>query len=266
MTKVRMGELTAGEAREVYARRPIVLLPLGSHEDQGPHAPMGDYLSAERMAEKIAFRSVDKGVETVVAPVLPYGGADYFGAMPGGIALSQAALRAVLTDIFACLTRHRLTRIIVINGHGGNVQAVHDTAQVVFRETGALIPSFYLWRVGYSLLPGIVGEEVAKKAAGHGADPLTSVAMHLFPALMRPDLTPDPTPLQQVMGMPAVSFGVARFEGAEIAVPVEYNAVAPDGVRGGDPRLCSADTGAKMVEALTEVAARFVAHYAMHAK
>ena len=266
MTKVRMGELTAGEAREVYARRPIVLLPLGSHEDQGPHAPMGDYLSAERMAEKIALRSVDKGVETVVAPVLPYGGADYFGAMPGGIALSQAALRAVLTDIFACLTRHRLTRIIVINGHGGNVQAVHDTAQVVFRETGALIPSFYLWRVGYSLLPGIVGEEVAKKAAGHGADPLTSVAMHLFPALMRPDLTPDPTPLQQVMGMPAVSFGVARFEGAEIAVPVEYNAVAPDGVRGGDPRLCSADTGAKMVEALTEVAARFVAHYAMHAK
>ena len=227
---------------------------------------MGDYLSAERMAEKIALRSVDKGVETVVAPVLPYGGADYFGAMPGGIALSQAALRAVLTDIFACLTRHRLTRIIVINGHGGNVQAVHDTAQVVFRETGALIPSFYLWRVGYSLLPGIVGEEVAKKAAGHGADPLTSVAMHLFPALMRPDLTPDPTPLQQVMGMPAVSFGVARFEGAEIAVPVEYNAVAPDGVRGGDPRLCSADTGAKMVEALTEVAARFVAHYAMHAK
>ena len=266
MTKVRMGELTAGEAREVYARRPIVLLPLGSHEDQGPHAPMGDYLSAERMAEKIALRSVDKGVETVVAPVLPYGGADYFGAMPGGIALSQAALRAVLTDIFACLTRHRLTRIIVINGHGGNVQAVHDTAQVVFRETGALIPSFYLWRVGDSLLPGIVGEEVAKKAAGHGADPLTSVAMHLFPALMRPDLTPDPTPLQQVMGMPAVSFGVARFEGAEIAVPVEYNAVAPDGVRGGDPRLCSADTGAKMVEALTEVAARFVAHYAMHAK
>ncbi len=266
VTKVRMGELTGGEARELYARRPVVLVPLGSHEDQGPHAPMGDYLSAEKMAELIALRARDKGTETVVAPVLPFGGADYFGAMPGGIALSQAALRAVLTDIFACLLRHKLSRIIVINGHGGNVQAVHETAQVVYRETGALIPSFYLWRVGYSLLPGILGAEKAKAAAGHGADPLTSVAMHLFPQLMRPDLTPEPTPLQQVMGMPAVSFGVARFEGAEIAVPVEYDAIAPDGVRGGDPRLCSAETGAAMVEGLTEVAARFVVHYAGQAK
>ncbi len=261
-----MGELTGGEAREILARRPVILLPLGSHEDQGPHAPMGDYLSAERVAELIAARASAAGTETLVAPVLPFGGADYFGAMPGGIALSQAALRSVLTDIFASLVRHRLTRIVVINGHGGNVQAVHDTTQQVYREHGALIPSFYLWRVGYSLLPGILGAEKSKQAAGHGADPLTSVAMHLFPQLMRPDLTPDPMPLQQVMGMPAVSFGVARFEGAEIAVPVEYDAIAPDGVRGGDPRLCSAETGAKMVEQLTELGARFVQHYAKHAK
>ena len=52
-TKYRMGELTGGEARAMAARNPVILLPLGSHEDQGPHAPMGDYLSAERVAEKI---------------------------------------------------------------------------------------------------------------------------------------------------------------------------------------------------------------------
>jgi len=264
-SKVRMAELTGGEARELLGRRPVVLLPLGSHEDQGPHAPMGDYLSADRMAELIARRATERGVETVVAPVLPFGGADYFGAMIGGIALSQATLRAVLTDMLACLVRHELTRIVVINGHGGNVQAVHETTQVVYREIGALIPSFYLWRVGYSLLPGILGDETAKRAAGHGADPLTSVAWHLFPSLMRPDLTPDPTPLQQVMGMPATAFGVTRFEGAEIAVPVEYNEIAPDGVRSGDPRLCSPETGAKLVEQLCELGARFVQHYSKHA-
>jgi creatinine amidohydrolase len=264
--KVRMAELTGGEARERLARRPVVLLPMGSHEDQGPHAPMGDYLSADGIAELIARRACERGTDTVVAPVLPFGGADYFGAMIGGIALGQATLRAVLTDVLACLVRHKLTRIVVINGHGGNVQALNDTTQVIYREHGALIPSYYLWRVGYSLLPGILGEEKAKRAAGHGADPLTSVAWHLFPSLMRPDLTPDPTPLQQVMGMPAMAFGVARFEGAEIAIPVEYNEIAPDGVRSGDPRLCSPETGAKLVEQLTELGARFVQHYAKHAK
>src|SRR5580765_8402318 len=141
MTKFRMGELTGGEAREAAARNPVILLPLGSHEDQGPHAPMGDYLSAERVAERIAERATAQGTETYVAPVLPFGGADYFGTMPMGIALSQSTLRAVLTDMLACLLRHNLTRLIVINGHGGNVQAVHEATQVIYREHKVLIPS-----------------------------------------------------------------------------------------------------------------------------
>ncbi len=262
--KIRMAELTAGEARELYARRPVILLPMGSHEDQGPHAPMGDYLSADAIAERIARRASARGVDTLVAPVLPFGGADYFGPMPGGIALQQATLRAVLADMLASLVRHKLTRLIVINGHGGNVQAIHDTTQAVLRETGALIPSLYLWQMGYALLPAILGAEAAAKAAGHGADPLTSVAMHLFPHLMRRDLVPEPSPLRDIMGMQAATFGQARFEGVNVAVPVEYDAVAPNAVR-GDPRLCSEKTGAALVEQLTEIGARFVLHYARHA-
>lgn len=262
--KLRMAELTGGEAREIYQRNPVVLLPMGSHEDQGPHAPMGDYLSADRIASLIAGRATQQGVETLVAPVLPFGGADYFGSMVGGISLSQSTLWAVLTDMLNCLVRQGLTRLIVINGHAGNVQAIHDTTQPLYLNQRILVPSFYLWRVSYSLLPGIVGEAVAKQTSGHGADPLTSVAMHLFPQLMRPDLLPEPQPLQQVMGMPATGFGVAMFEGAEIAVPVEYHEVAPLGVRAGDARPCSAETGAKLVQQLTEIGARFVAHYARH--
>src|SRR5579875_1926509 len=259
--KVRMAELTGGEAREIYARNPVILLPMGSHEDQGPHAPMGDFLSAARIAELIAERASGAGVETLVAPVLPFGGADYFGAMPGGIALEQSTLRAVLTDMLACLLRHKLTRLIVINGHGGNVQAVHETTLEVYCKHGVLIPSIYLWRIGYSLLPGILGADKAKQAAGHGADPLTSVTMHLFPALMRPDLVPDPSPLRSVRGLEAVSFGNVRFEGAEIQLPVEYDEIAPNAVRSGNPRLCSAETGAALVEQLTSLGANFVRHW-----
>ncbi len=262
--KLRMAELTGGEARAVYAGNPVVLLPMGSHEDQGPHAPMGDYLSADAIAERIARRAGERGVRTVVAPVLPFGGADYFGSSPGGICLSQATLRAVIGDMLGCLVRHGLTRLIVVNGHGGNVQAIHEATQPFWTQRRILIPSFYLWRVGYGLLPGIVGEEKARQVSGHGADPLTSVAMHLFPALMRPDLLPGPEPLQHLMGMPLPAFGVARFEGAEIGVPVEYHEIAPQGVRAGDARGCSAETGAALVEQLTELGARFVAHYARH--
>jgi creatinine amidohydrolase len=257
-----MGEITAGEMRLLREQNPVILLPLGSHEDQGPHAPMGDYLCAERMAERIAMRASDAGTPTVVAPVLPFGGADYFSSVPGGISLSQATLTAVLKDILGCLMRHDFTRIIVINGHGGNVQAVHEATQPIWRERGVLIPSFYLWRVGYGLLPGILGAETAKRASGHGADPLTSVAMSLFPELVRPDLIPAPLPVPEIKGMTVTGFGTASFEGAEIAVPLEVESFAPNGVWGADPRIASAETGAALVEKLTEIGAGLAKHVA----
>lgn len=260
--KLRMGELTAQEAREIVSRHPVILLPLGSHEDQGPHAPMGDYLSAERIAELIAARATENGVETYVAPVLPFGGADYFGSVPGGIALSQGTLKAVLDDMFGCLLRHGLDRLVVINGHAGNVQPIHDATQAVYRARGILIPSFYLWRIAYGLLPGIHGAEKAAQAGGHGADPLASVTMHLFPQWMRLDFIPEPAPPPAVMGLPVSGFGTVRFEGVDVQIPVEVDEIAPRGVWHGDPRLSSAQTGAQLVHQLRELGARFVAHYA----
>src|SRR6202795_1117161 len=122
--KVRLSELTAVEAREILAKNPVILLPLGSHEDQGPHAPMGDYQLAERVADLIAERASGLGVETLVAPVIPFGGANYFGSTPGGIALSQTTLRALLIDVLGCLLRHNLSHLIILNGHDGNVQCI----------------------------------------------------------------------------------------------------------------------------------------------
>ena len=87
--------------------------------------------------------------------------------------------------------------------------------------------------------------------------------MHLFPQLMRPDLVPDPAPRPLVRGLPAVTFGIASFEGVEVGIPHEYDAITANGVV-ADARLSSAATGATLVEQLTEIGARFLAHYVAH--
>ena len=261
--KVHMGTITGGEGRALYAQNPIVLLPMGSHEDQGPHAPMGDYLLAEKLAELIALRASSRGTRTVVAPVLAFGGADYFGPMPGGIAITPATLTCVITDMIASLHRNGLTRIVFINGHGGNVGPIAEVAREVFRRTKMVMPSLYLWRIGYGLLPGIVGAEQSKKVSGHGADPVTSTAMHLFPELIRTDMIPDGKPLKRntTLDLPFTGLGASNFEGIEVGVPHEYDEVYHHGVGGGDPRLSSAKTGAELTEQLVERCARFVAHF-----
>lgn len=262
--KVHMGSLTGGEGREVYAENPVILLPMGSHEDQGPHSPMGDYLLCEKIAELAALRAAERGVRTLVAPVLPFGGDDYFGPMPGGIALSQATLTRVIADMLDALLRRGLTRLIIINGHGGNVGPVSEVTRGIFRGSRTVIPSLYLWRICNGLLPNILGAEKSAKAAGHGADPLASLGLHLFPELMRPDLMPGARPLKHdlALGLPFTSLGAVSFDGTEVGMPNDYDDVYSLGVGKGDPKLCSAETGAALTERLTEICARFVSHYA----
>ncbi len=259
--RTRLGEITSAEARARLASAPVLLLPLGSQEDQGPHAPMGDFLCAERIATLIAERACARGHDTLVAPVLPFGGRDFFGSVPGGITLSQETLRLVLRDITGCLLRHGVRRLIVVNGHGGNAQAIHDVTQEILLARGVLVPNFQLWRIAGQLLPSILGAEQAARASGHGADPLASVAMHLFPELVRPELVPGaPAPARDVFGLEAGNFGSARFEGIEIGLPLEIGGSAVT----GDARLSSAATGARLVERLVELGAGLIARLATH--
>ncbi len=261
---VHMGTITGGEARELLKSNPVILLPMGSHEDQGPHAPMGDYLLAEKIAELAALQASKAGVRTLVAPVLPYGGADWFGPMIGGIAISQGTLTAVIAEMVDSLHRNGLTRLIVINGHGGNVGPIAEVAREIYQREGIVLPSLYLWRIAYGLLPGLVGAEMSAKVSGHGADPLTSLGMHLFPELMRPDFIPAGKPLKRdpVLDLPFTGLGTASFDGAEVGVPHEYDEVYHAGVGKGDPTLCSPETGAKVADKLSDIVARFVAHFA----
>lgn len=262
---VHMGTITGGEARQILDANPVILLPMGSHEDQGPHAPMGDYLLAEKIAELAAIRATKAGTRTLVAPVLPFGGADWFGSMKGGIALSQATLTQVIAEMVESLHRNGLTRIIVINGHGGNVGPIAEVARELYLREQIVLPSLYLWRIGYGLLPGILGgADKAAAVAGHGADPLTSIGLHLFPELIRKDFIPEGKPLKKdpVLDLQFTGLGTASFEGHEVAMPNEYDEVYNLGVAKGDPRLCSAETGVALTEKLTEICARFVAHFA----
>ena len=261
---VHMGTITGGEAREILAQNPVILLPMGSHEDQGPHAPMGDYLLAEKIAEHAAIRASKAGTRTLVAPVLPFGGLDWFGPMIGGIAIKQDTLAIVIGEMVDHLRANGLTRLIVINGHGGNVGPIAEVARELYEQEEVVLPSLYLWRIAYGLLPTIIGAEQAAKVSGHGADPLTSLGLHLFPELMRPDLIPDAKPLKTdpVLGLPFTGLGTASFEGAEIGMPNPYDEVYNSGVAKGDPRLSSAETGAALAEQLTDIVARFIQHFA----
>lgn len=250
--KHALKDLTVAEFRDRLATNPVILLPLGSQEEQGPHAPMGDYQIAEAVALEAARLS-----GAIAAPCLPFGYAEFFRGFPGGIQLRAATFTAVVEDMLGAFLDHGINRLLVLNGHTTNAPLIDQVLRKLRRETGVAVASLDLWRAIPDDLWTQVHGENAAKARGHGADPLTSLGLYLFPDQARPDLIrPSGTP--RAYGQPATVAGLS-FEGAALHLPLNAEEINPDGMLGGDARLASAEAGRAFFDHLTHKVARLVA-------
>lgn len=111
-------------------RRGLVLVPLGSVEQHGPHLPLDtDTVIATAVATRLA--AVLGGV---VAPAVPYGASGEHQSFPGTISIGTEALCATLVELGRSLTTWA-SRVLFVNGHGGNLGAVHRAVEQL-REEG----------------------------------------------------------------------------------------------------------------------------------
>jgi len=250
-------DLSWPEFRERLAGNPVILLPLGSQEQQGPHAPMGDFVLAERIALDAAERA-----DAICAPVLPFGHADFFRGAAGGIQLRAETFTMILEDMIGSLLDHGLSHIVICNGHSTNAPLIAQVTHAIRRQRGIAVPSLNLWR----MIPDTIWAEAhgadAAAARGHGADPVTSVALHLTPGLV--DMArAAPARRGEVFGLPATAlFAGAEFGGFEVALPLDVTEVASNGVGSGDPALASAEAGARFADWLAGAVADFARHFA----
>lgn len=129
-----MAELTWPEYAE-RVRRSIVILPVGSTEQHGPHLPLGtDALQVTEVARRLALR-----VGALVAPTIPYGyrsaprsgGGEIF---PGTTSLTGETLTLVVRDVLRALVRHGARRIVVLDGHYENNMFLHEAINLALDE------------------------------------------------------------------------------------------------------------------------------------
>lgn len=94
------------------------VLPIGSTEQHSGLSLLTDTILAERLANEAA-----EPFGVPVFPPLPFGVAPAFAAFPGSVTLRVATLAAVMRDLLDSLKRCGFRRVLVVNGHGGNVAA-----------------------------------------------------------------------------------------------------------------------------------------------
>jgi len=103
----------------------LAVLPVGSTEQHGPHAPLGTDTTT---AAAVAREGVDRADQpAVVAPPIPVGVAAEHRQFPGTLWVSENTFRAYVRETCQSLATHGWDRIVVVNGHGGNVPALRST-------------------------------------------------------------------------------------------------------------------------------------------
>ncbi len=129
-----LGELTWPEAETRFKEVDIALLPVGAIEQHGPHLPLDcDAFDAQYIAQKVAANC--RNPKPIVLPLVPYGVSYHHEDFSGTISITPESLFRLVYDIGISAVRHGITKLIIINGHGGNSPALHFAAQMINRDT-----------------------------------------------------------------------------------------------------------------------------------
>lgn len=128
-----LAELTWPDAQERFKQVDLALLPVGSIEQHGYHLPLDtDAFDADFLSRQVAARCSNP--KPLVLPAITYGVSYAHGDFSGTISISPDTLSKLVYDIGVSVAKHGITKLLIINGHGGNVPALHFAAQMINRD------------------------------------------------------------------------------------------------------------------------------------
>ena len=205
------------------SRHVLAVLPLGATEQHGPHLPFETDTLLATAAAGVVAAELPAGAEHVrVLPALAYGASGEHQSFPGTVSMGADALAGTILELGRSVATWA-DRLVVINGHGGNVDALRRAVSRLRYEGRDCA-----W------LSCRTAERSTDTHAGHAE---TSLMLHLHPELVRIELAERgcTEPLTRIL--PAMREGGVA-------------AVSTSGVL-GDPTTATETEGARLWEALT---------------
>jgi creatinine amidohydrolase len=187
-TKYRYDDLTWPESRDAAGQNVVVLIPVGTIEDHGPHLPLNtDNVIVEAVCFETARRS---GGAVLSLPVVPVGLDEHHMDFPGTISVDMELLLAYLAQCAISIARHGFTHIMIVNGHGSNASVCELAARKAVLATGAVVGAM----AGNAAVSDVLVSDVLAKhrksapgGIGHACEYETAMMLHLRPDLVQMD-------------------------------------------------------------------------------
>jgi creatinine amidohydrolase len=134
----RMDLMSWMDFKSAVRQQKVVILPVGSLEQHGPHLPLGtDTITAVGIGERVA-----KKIGAVVAPAISYGfkpqpGSSAGNRFPGTCSLDGHTLTLLIKDVVRELIRHGVRKILILDGHYENSLFINEAADLALEDPHA---------------------------------------------------------------------------------------------------------------------------------
>lgn len=231
-------EMNAVQVRKSVNKKTVAILVFGACENHGDHMPFGsDFIVPIELAKRVARRSHN----VIVLPAMPFGVSLHHISFQMTISLEPNTLIKVIEDLFRSLVKNGISRILVINGHDGNISAIELAARIIKdKYPEVIIACLEAWW----MLVGEIKKELFEvwNGLGHGGEAETSAML-----AVRPDLVEmNNAPKEIIPNLPN-----------NIRIYFNFNELTNTGATGA-PMKASIQKGENALSALEDVLLSFV--------
>jgi creatinine amidohydrolase len=240
MPDVEWVNLKARDIKALRERGAIAIIPIGSIEQHGPHLPVQvDALLAGEVALRAA-RLIACHAPVVVLPTIWSGLAEHHMSLGGTLTLDLRTFMDLVRGIVRSVARNGFTKILLLNGHGGNMTALNALVGDLSAEMSLPIALATYWIPPQEEFAEILDEQ---PSVAHACEAETSMLLAL-----RPDLV-DMASLDHIDPPREWAGG-----SSDIYVWQSVADWSPSGVA-GTPKAASADKGERLLKAAAEALA-----------
>ncbi|MGQ9781530.1 MAG: creatininase family protein [Nitrososphaeria archaeon] len=234
-------EMTWKEIEAISPKVQVAVIPTGSIEQHGPHLP----LQSDTAFCLYMCRKASELVHpiAIVTPPISVGISTHHMKFTGSLTLRPETFIDTIYDFAWSLKKHGVSKIVIVNGHGGNMAAIKVAARKIMDELGLTSASLSYWE--------LLEEQKARellvtypRVPGHACEFETSLSYVIQPKLVRENMI-------------GASDDIASHPYEPFFAKIEVE-LSKSGVSRGDPRSATPEKGKKLVEVIVEELAAFL--------
>jgi len=175
-----LGEITMKEFTKHLSRTKTIVFPFGTVEEHGSHLPLD---TDARIIWEV-LKAAGRRARFFLAPAVQFGVCTTTRDHPGTIGISPETLRRLSRDLIVEAYRKGLRNFVLVSGHGGSLHmaAMRETAESLIEDLAEMRVAVF---TPYDMLWRELSEIAETANDSHAGEIETSLALHLFPELVR---------------------------------------------------------------------------------